>query len=536
MSTPLHVRCALLSLSDKKDAVELAQCLHEHGVSLLATGGTYRLLREAGLPLQEVAEYTGFPELLDGRVKTLHPRIHGGILARGDADAQTLAAHDIAPIELVAVNLYPFEQTVAREDCSLAEAVEQIDIGGPTLLRAAAKNHAHVAVLSSPEQYAGVLEELQNGGISAATRQRLAREAFEHTAAYDAAIRDWFAARQGKSEGEDGTRAAAADAEFFPLRFQPRFQRRQVLRYGENPHQRAAFYTQETIAHNCIATAEQLQGKALSYNNLADADAALECVRGLAVPACVIVKHANPCGAAQAATPQAAYEAAYATDPEAAFGGILAFNCTLDEETAQTVLGRQFAELIIAPEITAQARAVLATKPALRALRCGVLKAEEEAEQAVLHYHCISGGLLLQERDQGGLQPEQLQTVSRKPVDEALRDELLFAWQIARFVKSNAIVLCREHRTLGVGAGQMSRVYSVRIAALKAADLQLSLQGAVMASDAFFPFRDGIDAAAEHGIRAVIQPGGSKRDAEVIAAADEHGMAMLFTGRRHFRH
>ncbi|MCS6786487.1 MAG: bifunctional phosphoribosylaminoimidazolecarboxamide formyltransferase/IMP cyclohydrolase [Thiobacillaceae bacterium] len=516
------IRRALLSVSDKTGLIEFARGLAARGVELISTGGTAQALRAAGLPVIEVADYTGFPELLDGRVKTLHPRVHGGILARRDRPEHVTAmqAHAIAPIDLVCVNLYPFAQTVARPDCSLEEAIEQIDIGGPALIRSAAKNHAFVAVLTDPADYPRVLAEMEThaGAVSEATRFALAVKAFAHTAAYDAAIANHLGQRMTASE--------------FPPALTLQFHHAQTLRYGENPHQAAAFYVEPGWPEASIATARQLQGKALSFNNIADADAALECVKQFdAGPACVIVKHANPCGVAVAASLREAYERAYATDPESAFGGIIAVNGTLDADTARAIVERQFVEVIVAPAVDAQAAAVIATKPNVRLLATGVWPATPAARW---DYKRVAGGLLVQQADLA-LHGE-LRIVSRRAPTEAELRDLLFAWRVAKFVKSNAIVYAKDGRTIGVGAGQMSRVNSARIAAIKAEQAGLAVAGAVMASDAFFPFRDGIDAAAAAGITAVIQPGGSLRDEEVIAAADEHGMAMVFTGMRHFRH
>jgi phosphoribosylaminoimidazolecarboxamide formyltransferase/IMP cyclohydrolase len=492
------------------------------GVELLSTGGTYRLLAESGVPVTEISAYTGFPEMMDGRVKTLHPKVHGGILARRGTDDAVMAEHGIDPIDMVVVNLYPFEQTVARPDCSLEDAVENIDIGGPTMVRAAAKNHRFVSIVTDAGDYPCLLEELESndGKLSHRTRFDLAIKAFEHTAAYDGAIANHFG---GMVEG--GSPA-------FPRTFTTQFHRLQEMRYGENPHQAAAFYREAAPAEAGIATARQLQGKALSYNNVADTDAALECVKNFAEPACVIVKHANPCGVAVADSIGEAYELAFATDPESAFGGIIAFNRELDAATAAAIVERQFVEVIIAPSISEEALAATATKQNVRVLSCG------EWGEAVpaLDYKRVNGGLLVQDRDLGMVSEADLKVVSKlKPSPEQMRD-LLFAWKVAKFVKSNAIVYAGAGRTIGVGAGQMSRVNSARIAAIKAEHAGLEVKGSVMASDAFFPFRDGIDNAAAVGIAAVIQPGGSIRDEEVIAAADEHDMAMVFTGMRHFRH
>jgi len=516
---------ALISVSDKTGIKEFARALHGLGVEILSTGGTARLLTDAGIPVVEVSDYTGFPEMMDGRVKTLHPKIHGGILGRRGTDEAVMAANAIEPIDLVVVNLYPFEQTVAREDCDLALAIENIDIGGPTLLRAAAKNHAAVTVVVDSEDYDPVVQELQQQDrqVSAATRYRLAVKTFEHTARYDGAIANYLGAIGASGERAD-----------FPATINLQYRQVQTMRYGENPHQRAAFFVEHAPAEASVATARQLQGKELSYNNVADTDAALECVKSFPEsPACVIVKHANPCGVALAATPLEAYERAYRTDPTSAFGGIIAFNRPLDAKTAGAIIERQFVEVIIAPLVVPDALPLLATKKNVRVLECGDWP---EMPAPGLDFKRVNGGLLVQDRDLGRIAAADLKIVSkREPSPQELQD-LLFAWRVAKFVKSNAIVYCRDGMTIGVGAGQMSRVYSARIAALKAADEGLEVRGSVMASDAFFPFRDGIDQAAEAGIAAVIQPGGSMRDDEVIAAADEHGMAMVFTGMRHFRH
>ncbi|MEZ5554640.1 bifunctional phosphoribosylaminoimidazolecarboxamide formyltransferase/IMP cyclohydrolase [Haliea sp.] len=516
------VRRALISVSDKTGIVEFATALQELGVALLSTGGTYRLLRDAGLAVTEVADHTGFPEMMDGRVKTLHPKIHGGILARRGQDDAVMAEHGIDAIDMVVVNLYPFEATVARPDCTLEEAVENIDIGGPTMVRAAAKNHRWVNIVVNAGDYTRIIEEMrsQQGATTLATRFDLAIRAYEHTAAYDGAIANHF--------GKLTPGGSAA----FPRTFNTQFHKAQEMRYGENPHQKAAFYVEARPAEAGIATARQLQGKELSYNNVADTDAALECVKNFAEPACVIVKHANPCGVAVAATLLDAYHLAFATDPESAFGGIIAFNRELDAETAQAIVERQFVEVIIAPAVSAAALEVVAAKQNVRLLACGNWGHSIPA----LDYKRVNGGLLVQDRDLGMVDSADLRIVSkRQPTPQQMQD-LLFAWKVAKFVKSNAIVYAANGRTIGVGAGQMSRVNSARIAAIKAEHAGLTVRGSVMASDAFFPFRDGIDNAGNAGIAAVIQPGGSIRDEEVIAAADEHDMAMVFTGMRHFRH
>jgi phosphoribosylaminoimidazolecarboxamide formyltransferase/IMP cyclohydrolase len=518
------LRRALLSVSDKTGLLPLAQALAARGVELLSTGGSAKLLRDAGVAVREVSAVTGFPEIMDGRVKTLHPKIHGGLLGRRGTDEAVMAQHGIAPIDLLVVNLYPFAATIAKPGCTDDDAIENIDIGGPAMLRAAAKNHASVAAVVDPADYAAVLAELAAaGGTSAATRRRLAAKAFAHTAGYDAMVTAYL---QANSPG-------AIQPERFPPEYAPRFRRVQTLRYGENPHQQAAFYRSPDARGAGVATAGLLQGKDLSFNNVADADTAIECVRQFDAPACVIVKHANPCGVAVASDLLAAYEAAYRTDPTSAFGGIIAFNRELDAATAKTIVDRQFVEVLAAPAIGAAARAVLAAKANLRVLETGDLAADTGSG---IEIRSVNGGLLAQDRDLGRISREQLRVVTARAPSATELDDLLFAWRVCKFVKSNAIVYAGGGATIGVGAGQMSRVYSSRVAAMKAADEKLTVAGAVMASDAFFPFRDGVDVAAGYGIRAVIQPGGSKRDDEVIAAANEHGMAMVFTGMRHFRH
>ncbi len=516
------IRRALISVSDKTGVVEFARDLAARGVEILSTGGTSRLLTQQNVPVREVSDYTGFPEMMAGRVKTLHPRIHGGILGRRGIDDSVMRENEIKPIDLVAVNLYPFEQTVANPDCVLATAIENIDIGGPTLLRAAAKNHEAVTVVVDSADYPRVLAEISStGGVSDATRLDLAVKAFEHTARYDGAIANYLGGRVG----------ADASSEF-PRTLNLQFERKQIMRYGENPHQDAAFYVEREVPEVGIATARQLQGKELSYNNIADTDAAVECVKQFdEAPACVIVKHANPCGVALGASPLEAYERAFRTDPESAFGGIIAFNRELDAETARTIVERQFVEVIIAPRVSAAASDVVASKKNVRLLECGDWDAEAIHR---LDFKRVNGGLLVQNADLR-LTDKMRVVTRREPTPEEMLD-LMFTWRVAKFVKSNAIVYGRERMTIGVGAGQMSRVNSARIAAVKAEQAGLEVAGAVMASDAFFPFRDGIDQAAAAGITAVIEPGGSMRDDEVIAAADEHGMAMVFTGMRHFRH
>jgi phosphoribosylaminoimidazolecarboxamide formyltransferase/IMP cyclohydrolase len=516
-------RRALVSVSDKTGLSDFAAALAARGIELLSTGGTAKALRAAGLAVRDVSDLTGFPEIMDGRVKTLHPRIHGGLLGRAGIDDAVMAEHGIAPIDLVVVNLYPFEATVARPDVTLDAAIEEIDVGGPAMVRASAKNHARVAVVVDPADYAALLAELDAGGTTAAFRRRLAAKAFAHTARYDGRIAMWLGAR-------------AADAE--PARFPPTlhldFALADPLRYGENPHQSGALYVETPTPPGTVAGARVLAGKALSYNNLADADAALECVKRFPdAPACVIVKHANPCGVALADDLETAYARAFETDPTSAFGGIIAFNRPLDARAARAILERQFVEVVVAPEVEPDALAVFAAKPNVRVLATGTWPPTPPASK---HYARIAGGLLVQDADRDALGVGDLRVVTRRAPTEAELADLVFAWRVAMHVKSNAIVHAKDLRTIGIGAGQMSRVVSAKIAGMKAAEAGLPVQGAAMASDAFFPFRDGIDAAAAAGIACVIQPGGSMRDAEVIAAADEHGLAMVFTGIRHFRH
>ena len=518
----MKVRRALVSVSDKSGVVDFARALAGFGVQILSTGGTATLLEKEGVRVTEVSAHTGFPEMLDGRVKTLHPKIHGGILARRD-NREHMAAIEkagIAPIDLVVVNLYPFQATVADPDCTLSNAIENIDIGGPALLRAAAKNHAGVAVVVEPADYARVLEELRStGGVAAATRFALAKKVFAHTAGYDGAIANYL-----YSLDEDQKRGA------YPGVFNLQFHKVQDMRYGENPHQSAAFYRDAKPVEGGIAAFSMLQGKALSYNNVADSDAAWECVKSFAEPACVIVKHANPCGVAIAGSPLEAYRKAFRTDPSSAFGGILAFNRALDRPAAEAI-GEQFAEVIIAPRVEVAAREFLASKQNLR-----VLEVTVSHESQALDFKRVGGGLLVQSSDSKLLEKKDLKVKTKKQPTEAQWADLLFAWKVAKYVKSNAIVFCRDGATVGVGAGQMSRVDSARIAAIKAQNAALAIAGSVVASDAFFPFRDGLDAVIDAGAAAVIQPGGSVRDEEVIAAADERGIAMVFTGVRHFRH
>ena len=517
---------ALLSVSDKTGVVALAKELAARGIKLLSTGGTAKAIADAGVAVTDIGSYTGFPEMLDGRVKTLHPKVHGGILARRDSAEHraALSTHGIPTIDLVVVNLYPFRQTVANPACTLDEAIENIDIGGPSMVRAAAKNWAHVGVVVDPADYDAVLSDLDahRGALSDAMRFRLMQKAFAHTAAYDSAIATWITAR-------DSSGAARA----FPDSFRFGGEKIQDLRYGENPHQSAAFYRAESIPPGTLAGYRQLQGKELSYNNIADSDAAWECVRTFAEPACVIVKHANPCGVAVAATPHQAYRAAFETDPTSAFGGIIAFNRSVDGATIEAV-AEQFVEVLIAPSYTDDALAAVARKPNVRVLE--VALPDDGGAHSAFDIKTIGGGFLVQSTDTHAITADDLKVVTKKPPTPEQLSDLLFAWRVAKFVKSNAIVFCAGGRTLGVGAGQMSRVDSTRIAAIKASNAGLSLTGSVVASDAFFPFRDGLDVVADNGAIAVIQPGGSVRDTEVIAAADERGIAMVFTHIRHFRH
>ena len=530
-STTHRVQRALLSVSDKSGLVPFARGLAEAGVALLSTGGTYQLLRREGIAVTEVSDYTGFPEMMDGRVKTLHPKIHGGILGRRGQDDAVMSEHGIGGIDLVVVNLYPFAATVTKADCTLPDAIENIDIGGPTMVRSAAKNHAHVGIVVNTSDYDRVLAEIQaDGGLSHATRFDLAVKAFEHTAGYDGMIANYLGALVGEKPADLSAR------ETFPRTFNSQFMKAQELRYGENPHQRAAFYIESSSREASVASATQLQGKALSYNNIADTDAALECVKSFAKPACVIVKHANPCGVSVSTDGiLAAYELAYATDTESAFGGIIAFNRELDAATAQAIVSRQFVEVLIAPSITPEALAITAIKQNIRVMACGELPAID-ARASQFDFKRVNGGLLVQDQDMGMIASDDLQVVTQRAPTEAEIHDLIFAWKVAKYVKSNAIVYAKNRQTIGIGAGQMSRVNSARIAAIKAEHAGLPVPGAVMASDAFFPFRDGIDNAAKAGIAAIIQPGGSMRDAETIAAADEAGIAMVFTGMRHFRH
>ncbi|MGP8309198.1 bifunctional phosphoribosylaminoimidazolecarboxamide formyltransferase/IMP cyclohydrolase [Vibrio sp. YIC-376] len=530
MNNARPIRRALISVSDKTGIVEFAQALTERGVDILSTGGTARLLAEQGIAVTEVSDYTGFPEMMDGRVKTLHPKVHGGVLGRRGQDDEVMEKHGINPIDMVVVNLYPFAATVAKEDCTLADAVENIDIGGPTMVRSAAKNHKDVAIVVNAHDYDRVIAEMDanDKSLTLETRFDLAIAAFEHTASYDGMIANYF----GTMVPSYGENKEGDEESKFPRTFNQQFEKKQDMRYGENSHQAAAFYVEANPEEASVSTARQIQGKALSYNNIADTDAALECVKEFSEPACVIVKHANPCGVALGKDILEAYNRAYQTDPTSAFGGIIAFNQELDAETATAIVERQFVEVIIAPSVSAEAIEVVAAKKNVRLLECG----EWTTKTTGFDVKRVNGGLLVQDRDQGMVSLDDLKVVSkRQPTEEELKDAL-FCWKVAKYVKSNAIVYAKGDMTIGVGAGQMSRVYSAKIAGIKAADEGLEVAGSVMASDAFFPFRDGIDAAAEAGIKCVIQPGGSMRDDEVIAAADEHGMAMIFTGMRHFRH
>ena len=514
-----NVRRALVSVSDKRGLIPFVTGLTELGVEVLSTGGTCKQLREAGLEIIEVSEKTGFPEIMDGRVKTLHPVIHGGLLGRRGTDESVMEEHGIEPIDLLVVNLYPFEQTIAREDATIDEAIENIDIGGPAMIRAASKNHDGVAVIVEPADYESVLDDLRNNALTLESRRRLAAKAYAHTASYDTAITKYLS----NSLGDD----ALGQRYLYSGNLSER------MRYGENPHQNAAFYVDQQAPAGSLAAAKQLQGKALSYNNIADSDAALECVKQFEKPACVIVKHANPCGVAVADNILDAYEKAFKTDPTSAFGGIIAFNRDLDAKTATAIVDKQFVEVIVAPAIDSEAARIIAAKKNVRVLETG-----EWPDAAIpgFDFKKVSGGLLVQNTDLGVITESDLKVVTDLvPTAQQIQD-MLFAWTVVKYVKSNAIIFCKDNMTIGVGAGQMSRVYSTKIAAMKAADEGLDIQGSVMASDAFFPFRDGIDAAAETGISAIIQPGGSMRDDEVIQAANEHGLAMVFTGMRHFRH
>ncbi len=520
------MKTALISVSEKENIVEFAKALADMQINILSTGGTAKLLQDNNIPVTEVSDYTGFPEMMAGRVKTLHPKVHGGILGRRGIDDSVMQEHGIDAIDMVVVNLYPFETTVANPDCDLDTAIENIDIGGPTMVRAAAKNHKSVAIVVNPGDYDNIIDEMKasSGELAEKTLFNLAVRAFEHTAKYDGHIANYL----GAINIDDHSKSA------FSQTFSLQFDKSQEMRYGENPHQNAAFYVESEPKEACIATSVQIQGKELSYNNIGDTDAALECVKQFdEAPACVIVKHANPCGVALGSNQLEAYDRAFQTDPTSAFGGIIAFNQTLNAETAKAIIDRQFVEVIIAPDVEEEAKAILAEKKNVRVLSCGQW-ADTPAQ--TWDYKRVNGGLLVQDRDLGMVAESDLKIVTKKvPTPEQMLD-LIFTWKVAKFVKSNAIVYAKDKQTIGVGAGQMSRVYSAKIAGIKAEDENLVVPGSVMASDAFFPFRDGLDAAAEAGITAVIQPGGSMRDQEVIDAADEHGVAMVFTGMRHFRH
>ncbi|MDG1311470.1 MAG: bifunctional phosphoribosylaminoimidazolecarboxamide formyltransferase/IMP cyclohydrolase [Porticoccaceae bacterium] len=524
MSDLRKISRALISVSDKTGIVDFARALTSQGVQILSTGGTFRLLSENAIAVTEVSDYTGFPEMMDGRVKTLHPKVHGGILGRRGKDDSVMADHGIKPIDMVVVNLYPFAATVADPNCDLPTAIENIDIGGPTMVRSAAKNHKDVAIVVNTSDYKTVVAEMQanEGQLDYGTRYQLMVKAFEHTAGYDGMIANHFGARNTANEKRD-----------FSDTFNVQYFKTQKMRYGENPHQKAAFYTEANPSEASVATAVQLQGKELSFNNIADTDAALECVKQFDQPACVIVKHANPCGVAAAVDIDTAYDLAFATDPESAFGGIIAFNRELDAATAEKICEKQFVEVIIAPSVSEDAVTAVATKKNVRLLQCGTWGADRPQD---LDYKRVNGGLLIQDRDNGMITEQDLKVVSNRIPSDIEMSDMLFAWKVAKMVKSNAIIYAKNNQTIGVGAGQMSRINSARIAGIKAEHAGLEVAGAVMASDAFFPFRDGIDNAGAAGISCIIQPGGSMRDDEVIAAANKHGMAMVFTGMRHFRH
>jgi phosphoribosylaminoimidazolecarboxamide formyltransferase/IMP cyclohydrolase len=513
----MTIKRALISVSDKSGIIDFASELANNNIEILSTGGTAKLLSENNIPVIEVSDFTGFPEMMAGRVKTLNPKIHGGILARRGVDEAVMEENDIKPIDLVVVNLYPFRETISKPDCTYEDAIENIDIGGPAMLRSSAKNHTSVTVIVDSADYQKVIDEIKSSGdTSIETRKMLAFKTFEHTSSYDNAIANYL----------------ALDGDNFPKTINLHLSRINSMRYGENPHQNAAFYQESDINEASVSSASLIQGKEMSFNNYADADSALECVRSFDEPACVIVKHANPCGVSIRSSILDAYDCAFKTDPTSAFGGIIAFNRSLDEATAKAIIDRQFVEVIIAPVIESNAKNILSSKPNVRVLECGDLS----KSNPVFDYKKINGGMLVQDKDLGEISKSDIQIVTKlKPTEDQIND-LLFAWKVAKFVKSNAIVYCKDKMTIGIGAGQMSRVYSAKIAGIKAADENLEVSGSVMASDAFFPFRDGIDAAAEAGIKAVIQPGGSMRDDEVIQAADEHGIAMVFTGMRHFKH
>ena len=526
------IRRALISVSDKTGIVDFARKLADRGVEILSTGGTARLLAENGVKVTEVSDYTGFPEMMSGRVKTLHPKVHGGILGRRGIDDKVMEEHGIKPIDLVVVNLYPFAQTVAKPDCTLEQAIENIDIGGPTMVRAAAKNHRDVGIVVRASDYDRVIREMDanNGSLTYETRFDLAVAAFEHTAQYDGMIANYFGRlvpQYGNSEEKEELPAA------LPRTFSMHFIKKQAMRYGENSHQKAAFYVEPGFSDHSVATAVQFQGKALSYNNISDTDAALECVKQFSdEPACVIVKHANPCGVALAPTLAEAYERAFATDKESAFGGIIAFNRELDGDTASRIIKNQFCEVIIAPKVSEEAKQAVSAKHNIRLLECGFW----DSIRPSLEFKCVYGGLLVQERDTRVVKPEELKVVTKRQPSPAEIKNMLFAWKVCKFTKSNAIVYAKDNQVLGSGCGQMSRVFSAKIAAERASAGGFDLHGAAMASDAFFPFADGLEVGAKLGITCVIQPGGSIRDQEVIDAADKYNIAMVFTGVRHFRH
>ena len=513
----MSIKRALISVSDKTGVVEFALGLSSLDIEIISTGGTAKLLKDNNIPVIEVSDFTGYPEMMSGRVKTLNPMIHGGILARRGKDEAVMLENNISPIDLVVVNLYPFQQTISNPNCTHEDAIENIDIGGPAMLRSSAKNHESVTVIVDSSDYQLILDELnKNGNTTFKTRKALALKTFEHTAQYDGAIANYL------GREKDG----------FSNTLNLQYIKSQTMRYGENPHQNAAFYKEANLAEASVSSSKQIQGKPLSFNNLADADAALECVRDFEEPSCVIIKHANPCGVATRKNIHSAYLSAYQTDPTSAFGGIIAFNRELNEETSQSITKQQFVEVIIAPKISSKAKSILSKKQNIRVLECGDL---QKAKQS-FDYKKISGGLLIQDKDLATLKSSGLKCVSLIQPSRLQMLDLLFAWKVAKYVKSNAIVFAKNQMTIGIGAGQMSRIYSAKIAGIKAADENLEVKGSVMASDAFFPFRDGIDAAAEARISAIIHPGGSMRDDEVIAAADEHGIAMVFTGIRHFKH
>ena len=513
----MPIKRALISVSDKTGIAEFAKSLSSLNIEIISTGGTAKLLQDNNISVTEVSDFTGYPEMMAGRVKTLNPKIHGGILARRGKDEEVMSRNDIKPIDLVVVNLYPFQQTINNPNCTEEDAIENIDIGGPAMLRSSAKNHISVTVVVDTADYQLVIDEItKNGNTTLSMRKSLAMKTFEHTAQYDGAIASYL------GRMEDG----------FSNTINLQFVKSQTMRYGENPHQSAAFYKELNLLEASVSSSHQIQGKPLSYNNLADADAALECVRDFEEPSCVIIKHANPCGVATRTNIYDAYQSAYLTDPTSAFGGIIAFNRELDKETAKSIIDQQFVEVIIAPHITDSAKAVLLNKENIRVLECGNL---EKAKHS-FDYKKISGGLLVQDKDLASLNLDDMKCVSSlQPSDSQMKD-LLFAWKVAKYVKSNAIVYAKDQMTIGVGAGQMSRIYSAKIAGIKAADENFEVKGSVMASDAFFPFRDGIDSAAQAGIIAIIHPGGSMRDDEIISAANEHDIAMIFTGMRHFKH